>query len=115
MLFNFEVVVKVNDITKYRIGGSLTPESTDKEIFDEVKQAYEEILEKEKVNFQNHLIIKDDCILFVDVDVISMSNILKVLSKGLGFSIKPNVITECKFQPTSCEPLFKMEIHRLFR
>ena len=115
MLFNFELVVKVTSITKYRIGGSLTPEENDKELFNQVKDAYQDVIDNNSIYFNNHLILKDDCILFVDVDIISMSNILKLLSRNLGFTIKPNVTSDCKFQPSSCEPLFKMEIHRLFR
>lgn len=115
MLFNFELVVKVNNITKYRIGGSLTPEEGDKELFEQVKDAYKEIIDNNSIDFLNHLIIKDDYILFVDIDIITMSNILKLLGKNLRIDIKPNVVPDCKFQPAACEPLFKMEIHRLFR
>lgn len=115
MFFNFEMVVKTDNVTKYKIGGSLTPENDDKEMFDELKEAYQELLDKEGIILKNHLVIKDDCILFAGVDIISMSNILKQLSTSLGFKVTPVVIKGCKFTPTSSEPLFKMEVHRLFR
>lgn len=114
MLFNFEMVVKTSDSIKYKIGGSLTPESTDKELFEQVRNTYRLIIDNERITFENHLVIKDDCILFVDIDIVSISNILKVLSSGLGLKIKPIVTNKCKFIPQSCEPLFKMEVHRLF-
>ena len=114
MLFNFEMVIKTDNISKYRVGGSLVSEDTDKDLFNQVKDAYREVIDNEKITLQNHLIIKDDCILFVDIDIVSISNILKVLSTSLDFKIKPVVTKGCKFTPSSCEPLFKMEVHRLF-
>ena len=115
MLFNFELVIKVDSVYKYKIGGSLTPEVSDLDIFNQVKEAYRSIFESEEVDLSNNLIIKDDCILFVNIDVISMSNIMKVLSNGLGIKVKPVITKNCRFTPASCEHLFKMEVHRLFR
>ena len=114
MLFNFEMVIKTNDSSKYKIGGSLTPESCDNDLFSQVREAYLDVISKEQITFENRLVIKDDCILFVDIDIVSMSNILKVLGKSLDFKINPIVNKDCKFIPSSCEPLFKMEVHRLF-
>lgn len=114
MLFNFEIVIKTSGNEKYKIGGGLVPEDCDKDIFSQVREAYIDVISKEEITFQNHLVVKDDCILFIDIDIVSISNILKVLSENLGFKINPRVSTDCKFKPASCEPLFKMEVHRLF-
>ena len=114
MLFNFEVVYKTDDSAKYKIGGSLSPEFVDRELFEQVKDAYREVLLKEGVSFKDKLVIKDECILFADIDIVSISNILKVLSSNLDFKINTSVSKNCKFIPSSCEPLFRMEVHRLF-
>lgn len=115
MLFNFEMVYKTNSELKYRIGGRLIPEECDKDIFVQVKDEYKRIIDEENISFQDHLVLKDDCILYADIDIISMSNILKILSKNLEFKINPVVDKGCVFKPSSCEPLFKMEINRLFK
>ena len=114
MVFSFEMVAKTNSVSKYKIGGCLTPEFNDKELFIQVKDAYTEIFTKENVDLRNHMVIKDEYILFSDFDIVVMSNVLKILSNNLGFKIKPVVKDDCRFIPSSCEPLFKMEIHRLF-
>lgn len=114
MVFSFEMVAKTNSVSKYKIGGCLRPEFNDKELFFQVKEAYIEIFKKEKADLKNHMIINDGYILFSDFDIVVVSNILKILSNNLGFSIKTEVKDDCKFIPSSCEPLFKMEVHRLF-
>lgn len=114
MIFRFEIVFKTDDNLKYRIGGKLEPTFDDYDMFSEVKNAYISILDKEKITFGEHLIIRDEYIVFSDIDIISISNILKVLKDNLGIEITPLVDDNCKFSPKSCEPLFKMEIHRLF-
>lgn len=114
MVFSFEMVAKINSDSKYKVGGCLAPEFNDKELFIQVKDAYNEIFTKENVDLKSHLIIKDDYILFSDFDIVVISNILKILSNNLGFEIKSVVKDDCRFIPSSCEPLFKMEIHRLF-
>ena len=114
MVFSFEMVAKINSDSKYKVGGCLAPEFSDKELFIQVKDAYNEIFTKENIDLKSHMIIKDDYILFSDFDIVVISNILKILSNNLGFEIKSVVKDDCRFIPSSCEPLFKMEIHRLF-
>lgn len=114
MVFSFEMVAKINSDSKYKVGGCLAPEFNDKELFIQVKDAYNEIFTKESIDLKSHMIIKDDYILFSDFDIVVISNILKILSNNLGFEIKSVVKDDCRFIPSSCEPLFKMEIHRLF-
>lgn len=114
MVFSFEMVAKINSDSKYKVGGYLAPEFNDKELFIQVKDAYNEIFTKENIDLKSHMVIKDDYILFSDFDIVVISNILKILSNNLGFKIKSVVKDDCRFIPSSCEPLFRMEIHRLF-
>ena len=114
MLFSFEVVVKTNDTSKYKVGGCLTPDFDDRELFREVSNSYIEFFRHEGVSLKDNVVIKDDCITFADFDIVVISNVLKVLSTNLDFKIRTSVKNDCRFIPSSCEPLFKMEMHRLF-
>lgn len=115
MLFNFAVVHKVNSTYKYRIGGSLTPEDSDKEAFAQVRDAYTEFLKKEGITLGDNFVIKENEILFVNIDIVTVSNVIKVLSKNLDLTIRSGFEDKCTFIPESCEPLFRMEYHRLFK
>lgn len=115
MLFKFGVVCKVNDRCKYRVGGVLEPEEADKGLFADVRDAYKEYLSSNNMNFGDNLIIKDTGITFTNIALDDMVNVLTLLSHNLDFEIKPVVDSSCNFVPQSCEPLFKMEIHRLFK
>lgn len=117
MVFNFEVITKINSSSKYKIEGYLEPElddEEDKELFTQIKDSYVEIFNQNELDLNDNMTFKENCIYFSDFDVVVLSNIFKILKKNLDFDIKLNIKDDCKFIPSFCEPLAKMEIRRLF-
>ena len=113
MKFNFEKAV-AGHTGSYIVDGKLVADAGDIDIFNQVKDSYASIIGQGDIDFGKHLTVGDSYIQFGDVDLTVMSNMLKILRSNLGLSITADFTEDCTFTPSSCEPLFKMEVRNKF-